>query len=112
MTSRHLGRAAHAAGLGSRLRDNPNNHLIGPAAVLVCPLILAVGVFLVMQPFLSALLWGTLLTISAWPMRVLGGRMRASAAILTLAACAVLLIPLALLGHNLAEIMVQLIVGL
>jgi predicted PurR-regulated permease PerM len=70
-----------------------------------------------MQPFLSALLWGTLLTISAWPlhvrpMRVLGGRMRASAAILTLAACAVLLIPLALLGHNLAEIMAQLIVGL
>jgi predicted PurR-regulated permease PerM len=27
-------------------------------------------VFLVMRPFLSALLWGTILTISTWPLRV------------------------------------------
>ena len=113
MMSRHLGREVHAASLGSRPRNNPSSHLIERAVALVCLLILAVGVFLVMQPFLSALLWGTILTISTWPLhvrltRALGGRTGASAAILTLAACAVFLLPLALLGHNLAENVAQL----
>lgn len=117
MMSRHLGREAHAASLGGRLRSNPDNHLIERAVALVCLLILAIGVFLVMQPFLSALLWGTILTISTWPLhvrltRMLGGRTGASAAFLTLAACAVFVIPLALLSHNLAENVAQLTANL
>ena len=91
--------------------------MIERAVALVCLLILAIGVFLVMQPFLSALLWGTILTISTWPLhvrltRMLGGRTGASAAFLTLAAFAVFVIPLALLGHNLAENVAQLAVNL
>lgn len=111
--SKHLEREAHGAGLGSRLRHNPADHLIERAVALVCLLILAIGVFLVMQPFLSALLWGIILTISTWPLhrrltRALGGRTGASAACLTLAACVVFLLPLSLLGHNLAENVAQL----
>jgi predicted PurR-regulated permease PerM len=117
MMSRHLGREAHAASLGGRLRSKSDNHSIERAVALVCLLILAIGVFLVMQPFLSALLWGTILTISTWPLhvrltRMLGGRTGASAAFLTLAACAVFVIPLALLGHNLAENVAQLAINL
>src|SRR3954451_12565063 len=46
------------------------------------------------------------------PALALGGRTGASAALLTLAACAVFLIPLALLGHNLAENVAQLAINL
>ena len=95
----------------------PDNHLVERAVALACLLILAVGCYLVMQPFLSALLWGIILTISTWPLhvrltRALGGRTGASAALLTLAAFAVFLIPLALLGHNLAENVAELAVKL
>jgi predicted PurR-regulated permease PerM len=98
----------HATSSGSRLRNNANTHTVERAVALACLLILAIGVFLVMRPFLSALLWGTILTISTWPLHVqltgaLGGRTGASAAFLTLAACAVFLISPALLGQNLAE---------
>jgi predicted PurR-regulated permease PerM len=114
---RHLGSELHASSSGSRLRNNANTHTVERAVALVCLLILAIGVLLVMRPFLSALLWGTILTISTWPLhvrltRALGGRTGASAAFLTLAACAVFLIPLALLGQNLAENVGQLAVKL
>ena len=108
MLNRPLGNDLRAAAPGGRPRISANNQLIERAVALACLLILSIGVFLVMQPFLSALLWGTILTISTWPLhvrlrRALGGRTGASAALLTLAACAVFLIPLALLGQNLAE---------
>jgi predicted PurR-regulated permease PerM len=111
--NRHFGREVHAAGFGSRLRNNADDHLIERAVALTCLLVLAIGVFLVMQPFLSALLWGIILTISTWPLhvrltRALGGRTGTSAAILTLVACAIFLIPLVLLGQNLAENVAQL----
>src|SRR3954451_21119507 len=115
--TRHLGSILHASSSDSRLRNNANTPTVERAAALTCLLILAIGVFLVMRPFLSALLWGTILTISTWPLhvrltRALGGRTGASAALLTLAACAVFLIPLALLGHNLAENVAQLAINL
>ncbi|UEM19771.1 AI-2E family transporter [Skermanella mucosa] len=112
MIDRHLGSAAQTTGLGSRLRRNDGDHLVERVVALACLLILAIGCYLVMKPFLSALLWGIILTISTWPMhvrltRALGGRTGASAALLTLAAFTVFLIPLVLLGHNLAENVAQ-----
>jgi predicted PurR-regulated permease PerM len=112
VTERHLGNAAHAAGWRN-LRSPADNHLVERAVGLVCLLILAAGCYLVMKPFLSALLWGIILTISTWPLhvrltRALGGRTGASAAVLALGACAVFLIPLAMLGHNLGENVAQL----
>jgi predicted PurR-regulated permease PerM len=82
--------------------------MIERAVALFCLLILAVGCYLVMQPFLSSLLWSLILTISTWPLHVrlthaLGGRKGASAAILTVMAIAIFVIPLALLSYNLAE---------
>jgi predicted PurR-regulated permease PerM len=89
--------------LGIRLREDAGDHLVERAVALACLLILAVGCYLVMRPFLSALLWGIILTISTWPLHVrlthaLGGRTGVSAALLALAAFAVFLIPLALLA--------------
>jgi predicted PurR-regulated permease PerM len=114
---RHLGVAAQTSGLGSHLRKHAENHLVERSVALACLLILAVGCYLVMQPFLSALLWGIILTISTWPLhvrltRALGERTGASAALLALGAFAVFLIPLAFLGHNLADNVAQLSVRL
>ena len=108
MVTRRLGVELHTAGSGGRLRNGANDHLVERAAALACLLILSIGVFLVMRPFLSALLWGTILTISTWPLhirltRALGGRTGVSAALLSLGACVVFLFPLVVLGQNLAE---------
>jgi predicted PurR-regulated permease PerM len=75
---------------------------------LFCLLLLAVGCYLVLRPFLSALLWGIILAISTWPLHVrlthlLGGRTGLSATILTLAAVSVLVIPLIFLVLNLSD---------
>src|SRR4051812_37110101 len=112
MGSAIQGSAVQADGLGERLRKHAESHLSGDhlveqAVALVCLLILAVGCYLVMQPFLSSLLWSLILTISTWPLhvwltRALGGRKGASAAILTVMAMGIFVIPLALLGQNLA----------
>jgi hypothetical protein len=54
--TRHLGSELHSSSSGSRLRDKANTHTVERAVALACLLILAIGVFLVMRPFLSALL--------------------------------------------------------
>src|SRR4051812_28092349 len=112
MGSAIQGSAVQADGLGERLRKHAESHLSGDHLVersiaLVCLLILAVGCYLVMQPFLSSLLWSLILAISTWPLhvrltRALGGRKGASAAILTVMAMGIFVIPVALLGQNLA----------
>ena len=111
MTERHLGstfQARQTGGFGKRLRNQAGDHLVERAVALACLLILAVGCYLVMQPVLSSLLWSLILTISTWPLhrwltRALGGRKRSSAAILTVITTALFVVPLVLLGHNLAE---------
>ena len=76
------------------------------AAVLL--LILAVGCFLVLRPFLSALLWAALLSFSTWPIYqrvegLMGGR-RALAATLMIAVAAMLFaLPLVALGSRVAS---------
>jgi hypothetical protein len=81
--NRDFRREVHAADFGIRLRNNAENHLIERAVAPACQMVLEIGAFLVMQPFLSALLWGIILTISTWPPHVrrrheLGGRTGAS----------------------------------
>src|SRR4051812_18483410 len=120
MGSAIQGSAVQADGLGERLRKHAESHLSGDHLVersiaLVCLLILAVGCYLVMQPFLSSLMWSLILTISTWPLhvrltRALGGRKGTSAAILTVMAVGIFVIPLTLLSYNLADNVAQLAV--
>jgi predicted PurR-regulated permease PerM len=70
--------------------------------------ILVVGCFVVLRPFLVALLWSLLLTVATWPAferlkHGLGGRRTIAAALMTLMLALVLLVPFVLAGRGLAE---------
>lgn len=71
-------------------------------------LLLVIGCFVVLRPFLSALLWSLILSFSTWPIyswceRVLDGRKTLAAVLMTLLVAAVLLMPLIILGSSLAD---------
>jgi predicted PurR-regulated permease PerM len=70
--------------------------------------LLAIGCFLVLRPFLSALLWGLILAFSAWPLHArlverLGGRRTLAAGLMTLLIAAVFILPLVAVGTGLAD---------
>jgi predicted PurR-regulated permease PerM len=82
-------------------------HLEQLAGLLVL-LLIAVGCFVVLRPFLAALLWATILSISTWPAfrwleRVLGGRTTLAAALMTILLGITLLVPIGVLGTSLAD---------
>jgi predicted PurR-regulated permease PerM len=71
-------------------------------------LLLVIGCFVVLRPFVSALLLALILSYSTWPIyawveRLLKGRRGLAAILMTLLVAAVLLIPLVILGSSLAE---------
>src|SRR5262244_4340546 len=71
-------------------------------------LLLVIGCFVVLRPFVSALLLALILAYSTWPIyawceRVLKGRKSLAATLMTLLVAAVLLVPLVVLGSSLAE---------
>ena len=66
------------------------------------------GCLLVLFPFLDAILLGIPLCVSTWPLFTrlqlwLGGRRAMAAVVMTLGIAALLVVPLVLLGTNLAE---------
>jgi len=70
--------------------------------------VLAVGCFTVLRPFLSALLWALILSFSSWPLHTwlvgrLNGRRSLAAVLMTLLVAAVFILPLAAAGTGLAE---------
>ena len=76
-------------------------------AVLVL-LSLAVGCFVVLRPFIAAILWATILTFATWPAfvrleRLVNGRRGLAALLMTLIAGTLLLVPIVLLSFSLAE---------
>jgi len=78
--------------------------LLGAAALLV----LGIGCFVVISPFLTAITWAAVLCWSTWPVyrqfeRVLGGRRGPAAALMTITAAIVIVAPFALLVAALAE---------
>lgn len=82
-------------------------------AGLLILLLVAVGCFIILRPFLTALLWATILSIATWPAfrrceRWLGGRTTLAAAVMTLALAIGLLVPIAILGTSLADNVVRL----
>ncbi len=66
------------------------------------------GCFIVLKPFLPALLWSTILSIATWPAfhwleARLGGRTSLAAAIMSIILAVGFLVPLSILGGSLAE---------
>jgi predicted PurR-regulated permease PerM len=86
---------------------NSENRLEQLAGIAIL-LLLVIGCFVVLRPFVSALLLALILAYSTWPIyawceRVLNGRKGLAATLMTLLVTVVLLIPLVILGSNLAE---------
>jgi predicted PurR-regulated permease PerM len=76
--------------------------------VLVVLSIIVIGCYLVLQPFLSALLWALILCCTTWPAftrlrRVLRERATPAALVMTLVIALVLLAPFVVVGVTLAE---------
>ena len=71
-------------------------------------LLLVIGCFVVLRPFVSALLLALILSYSTWPVyawceRILKGRKGLAATLMTSLVAVVLLIPVIILGSSLAE---------
>ena len=71
-------------------------------------LLLLLGCFLVMLPFISALLWATILAFSLWPLydqlvRWLRGRRTLAAALLSLGMVLAILLPVGIVGLTLGD---------
>jgi predicted PurR-regulated permease PerM len=84
--------------------ENRLEQVVGLAALLL----LVIGCYVVLRPFVSALLLALILSYSTWPIyawveRVLKGRKGLAATAMTSAAAAVLLVPVIVLGSKLAE---------
>lgn len=82
------------------------------ALVLSMMLVLLIGCFVVLRPFIAAILWAIILSFSTWPLhrrieRALGGRTTLAAAIMTLMVMALLVGPLVALGIKLSEDVLQ-----
>ena len=85
--------------LRSKLEEN-----LGWAALLA----LAVGCLVVLRPFVSALLWAVVLSVSSWPfyrrlLRWLGNRRTLAALAMTLGMVLILLLPFVIVGTTLAS---------
>jgi len=88
--------------------ENRIEQLLGIALLLF----LVIGCFLVLRPFVSALLLALILSYSTWPIyawceRILKGRKGLAATMMTLLVAGVLLLPLIILGSTLAEQVAQ-----
>jgi predicted PurR-regulated permease PerM len=75
-------------------------------------LLLAVGCFVILRPFLSAVIWAVILSISTWPIyarleHLLGGRRSLAALVMILLAATLFLLPLVVLGSHLANELTQ-----
>jgi predicted PurR-regulated permease PerM len=75
-------------------------------------LLLAIGCFVVLRPFLSAVIWAVILSFSTWPLyarieAVLRGKRTLAAMLMTVLAAAVFLLPMAALGSRLATEVTQ-----
>src|ERR1700745_3403983 len=88
--------------------ENSLEKIAGTAILLL----LVIGCFVVIRPFVSALLLALILSYSTWPVyawveRIVSGRKSLPPALMTLAVASILLVPLIILGSSLAEQVAQ-----
>jgi len=84
--------------------ENRLEQIVGMALLLL----LVIGCFVVLRPFVSALLLALILSYATWPIyvwneRMLKGRKGAAATLMTIMVAAILLVPLIVLGSSLAD---------
>lgn len=77
-------------------------------AQLVAVLVLVVGCYIVLRPFLAAILLAIAVCVSTWPLHLrllsrMKGRQNTAALTMTLSLALVLILPLALVAYNLAD---------
>ncbi len=90
------------------------NKRVEQIAVIAAIALLVVGCFIVVRPFISSILWASILTYSTWPVyerfrRATGGRDNVSALIMTIFVALLLLIPFLIVGYNMADNVVNII---
>ena len=90
------------------LHQPPSTPKIEQWITLTVLALLVIGCYLVLQPFLSAVLWAIVLCCATWPAfiglkRLTNGRTILAASLMTLAIALVLLAPFAVVGLTLAE---------
>lgn len=74
--------------------------------------LIAMGSFLVLRPFLSAIIWAAVLTYSTWPLferlkSRIGGRERLAAAIMILSIACILVVPITVLAWSMTDQVVR-----
>lgn len=85
-----------------------NMNRIEAVAAVVAVALLAVGCLLVLRPFVSAILWATVLAYTTWPLllrmeRWMGGRRALAASTMTTLIALVMVLPFVVAGITLAE---------
>ncbi len=85
-------------------RDKYIEHLISASVLFV----LVVGCFVVLRPFISALIWALILSFSTWPVykwwtRIFKGNRTLAATVMTLLLAAVFVMPLVVVGFSFAD---------
>jgi len=87
--------------------DKPD-HRLERSLGLVAVLLVLIGCFVVLRPFVSALLWSVVLCFSTWPiyqrlLNVLGGRRNLAALLMMFGLIMVLVVPFFIVGVTLAD---------
>lgn len=87
--------------------DTPEGSYVEKALGLILLLVLVIGCILVLKPFLNAILLAVILCVSTWRLfrkfvGLLGGRQTSAALLMILLATGLLVLPLLVLGANLA----------
>jgi predicted PurR-regulated permease PerM len=99
---------AQPAGVAPAVRGGIEGIYVERGVALALLLVLTVGCVVVLKPFLPALLWAVILSVSSWPLyvrleRLLGGRRSLAALLMTTGVALVLLLPVVMLGVRLSE---------
>jgi predicted PurR-regulated permease PerM len=85
-----------------------NMNRIEAVAAIVAVVLLAAGCLVVLRPFVSAILWATVLTYTTWPLLLrlegwLGGRRSLAAFVMTVVIALIMVMPFVVAGITLAE---------
>jgi predicted PurR-regulated permease PerM len=98
---------AFASALQSRAMPTPPTRIEQTLTLAVLAVLIA-GCFLVLRPFLTAVLWAVVLAATTWPLHAriqawLGGRPGVAAGTMTLLVAAVVIMPFVIVGVTLAD---------
>jgi predicted PurR-regulated permease PerM len=90
------------------IRMNSSSRVVERTVLLVVLGLLIVGCFVVLRPFLSALMWAAIFCFATWPAyvhleRLLKGRRTLAAACMTIMVALVVLAPFAVIGISLVD---------